>query len=144
MAIKVPDIDSKGGNNGGKKPSFLPAGFVEAELSLLNAEAKSQKLANKELSQRYWLRWLVVVLGLTVIASMFALLWHVIHQAFFGPILLVPRSFAVAMLVTPIISITTITVVFFVAAFRRFSDADMDNLNAATSVARNAQAVVGH
>jgi len=46
------------------------------------------------------------------------------------------------MFVAPIVSITTITVMLFIGAFRQFKDSDMDNQNL-VSVAQNGANMLG-
>ncbi|WPZ30776.1 hypothetical protein T8A63_07375 [Sulfitobacter sp. OXR-159] len=99
------------------------------EFELLEAERALRKLLTREAGQRYWLRWIAVGAGCLVIVGMASLLWHLAHIVFWGPFVLVGPAFSVAMLVTPILSITTITVALFVGAFRKFEDKDIDTMS---------------
>ena len=49
---------------------------------------------------------------------------HLVHHLFVGPFLAVPAAFAVVAVLAPMISLTTITIVLFVAAFRQFKEED--------------------
>lgn len=101
----------------------------DVEFELLEAERAIRKLLTREAGQRYWLRWIAVGAGCLVIFGMASLLWHLAHSVFWGPVVLVGPAYSVAMLVAPILSITTITVALFVGAFRKFDDKDIDTMS---------------
>lgn len=107
------------------------------ELRLLEAEAQLKEHGNREAGQRYWLKWFAVLLGAIVVVAMAALLTHLVHMVFWGPILLARSAFSVAMIVAPIASITTITVAIFVGAFRKFEDKDVKQLKDGLSTTAN-------
>lgn len=123
MQDKVPLIDSENVS----ESSGYSDRIAELELDKLTIEARNLKLGHSERNQRYRLRWLAVSLGLIVIFGMALFLGHVLHSIFWGPILLAPTSFSIVALAAPLISISTITIVFFIAAFRKFSNEDMDD-----------------
>ncbi|PYE22679.1 hypothetical protein C8J32_11036 [Rhizobium sp. PP-CC-3A-592] len=50
---------------------------------------------------------------------------HAAHHYFGGPLVLIP----IAMFRAPLVSVTTITVMLLIGAFRRFKDDDMDKIN---------------
>ena len=107
----------------------------ELEFELLEAEAALRRFNHREVRQRYIIKWLAVISGLIVIVGMSGILWHLVHNAFWGPFLFASPAFSVAMIVAPITSITAITVVLFIGAFRRFEDKDIETAGngAATS-----------
>lgn len=104
---------------------------VNFEYQILRDSAKSRALYNREGQQRYILKWTAAIMGGLLIVGMAALLWHMAHRLFYGPFLIVPASFAIVAIVAPIVSMTTIVTVLFVAAFRRFSANDEDSIGLA-------------
>lgn len=98
--------------------------LAAAEYELLEASAKARKQKNRENDQRFQLRWIAVVVGLIVMICMATILAHVVHHLFVGPFLAVPGAFAVVAILAPMVSLTTITIVVFVAAFRQFKEDD--------------------
>lgn len=108
-----------------------------AALGSLNAEAKYRELLISEIKQRIDVRHWVIVIALFVIAFMGWVLSHAAHHYFWGPVILMPASVAVVMFLAPVASITTITVMLLIGAFRRFKDDDMDKVNV-TSLAAEA------
>jgi hypothetical protein len=122
VSNRVPPID----------PAFEgseePERQEELEFELLEAEAELKKLANREIGQRFAIKWIAIATGLMVIIGMSALAMHFFHRAFGGLFLLVSPSFTIAMIVAPVASITAITVAIFIGAFRRFEDKDLEKL----------------
>lgn len=107
------------------------------ELELLDFERALRRLQNREASQRYWLRWISVGIGVLVVAGMAAMMWYLVQETGKDPSRILTPGFAVAMIVAPITSITAITVALFVGAFRRFEDKDMESIsNTALNAAR--------
>jgi len=127
MEVNVPKIDPALG--GSEDPKLRE----KLEFELLEAEAKLKRLANREIGQRFIIKWIAIVTGWLVILGMAALLVHFFHKAFWGSFLFVSPSFAVAMIVAPVASITAITVAIFVGAFRRFEDKDLERLGNSVS-----------
>jgi hypothetical protein len=115
-------------------PAVAPLGTAskvgrdELEYQVLELSKSVLTIQRAELSQRLILRWLAAVVGLLTIGGMAGMLAHVVHQSFWGPIMTVSPSFAVAMFVGPVLSITTITVALFVAAFRKFDEKDVETV----------------
>jgi hypothetical protein len=101
----------------------------QLEYELLELEAQVKRYQSKELLQRFWLRWLAVTLGIVVVILMAAIMKHQLHSVFVGPFLFANSAFSVVIVVGPILSITTITIVFFVAAFRKFDDGDVATMS---------------
>lgn len=96
------------------------------EFELLETDRALRNLLEREVGQRYWLRWIAVVTGVAVIAGMAYALAHLLHNTFIGPFHFASSAFSVAMIVAPIASITAITVALFVGAFRKFDDKDLE------------------
>lgn len=111
------------------------------EHELLERELVLFDIKRRAVSQRQTIKWIAIVAGVVVMLGMALVLWHLSHNAFWGPFLLVSPAFSVAMVVAPIASITAITVALFVGAFRRFEDRDMEamgnGLSSAASLLRN-------
>jgi len=104
--------------------SMEPGGadeFAKAELRLLTAEAKAAEKLNREGDQRYWLRWFVVALCVTIIIGMGALLIHVSHWLPNEPAMM---TAVILLHLAPIISMTTLAIALLIAAFRGFKDGD--------------------
>lgn len=97
---------------------------AELEFEMLQASANARSLANRDSVQRYALRWIAVITGLSCILFMALIVSHLVHYLFIGPFLTVPSSFAIVAIVAPLASITTVTIVIFVAAFRQFKSSD--------------------
>jgi len=79
-------------------------------------------------AQRRSLRKLVVWLALAVIFFMMVLIGLEIYLALFGGQDQVPGSVRIALFVSPIISISTITIFLLVGVFRGFREKDVENL----------------
>ncbi len=89
---------------------------VKIEYDLLEANAQLERARHRERGQRYWLRWIALIVGLIVIIGM---AW-VLRRA------VVLESSSDATIIAPIVSITTITVAIFLAAFREFKNKNLD------------------
>lgn len=105
---------------------------------MLDASARAKENLNREADQRYYLRWLAVVVGLFIICVMVFVLWHMTHQIFWGPFMFVSPGYAMTLIITPIVSMSTITITLFVAAFRGFRKED--EASAASVVAEGVRA----
>ncbi|MFC5586534.1 hypothetical protein ACFPOD_15575 [Nitratireductor kimnyeongensis] len=136
MPDDIPPIDPdlKAGNE------ERHARHEEVEFELLKTEAALRILSKREIGQRYIIKWVAVGAGVLVIFGMALALWHMMHNIFWGPFVFVTPALSVAMIVAPVISITTITVALFVGAFRKFDDKDLDTVgsgvNGVTSTMR--------
>ena len=108
------------------------------ELKLLGLEATLKGLANREIGQRYLIKWIAIGTGVGVILCMFGILVHMFHQFLWGPFIAASPALSVAMIVAPIVSITTITVAIFIGAFRKFEEKDLEALGNGTLGALNA------
>jgi len=98
------------------------------EFEQLEAEAAFKRMAHREVGQRFYIRWVAVVTGVVVTIGMAFVLWHSVHNIFIGPVTFVGPALSVAMIVTPIFSITSITVALFVGAFRKFEEKDLESI----------------
>ncbi len=100
------------------------------EAGALGVEAKHRSLIINEIKQRILVRYSSVAIAVGGILFMGVILSHAAHHYFVANhFILVPPLVVVAMFVAPIISITTITIMLLIGAFRRFKDDDMDNID---------------
>lgn len=108
---------------------------VPAEDAPIAAEADYRNLLIAEINQRMRVRTVAVRTALSVVVFMAVYagisLWQV---AFVDASRKLPwngldRTTALVLIVTPIISISTIIVMFLLGAFRRFKDDDMDKVD---------------
>lgn len=116
---------------------------LQRDLGRLSAEGKARELFVREISQRIWIRWVAICLAVAVMVFMGCVLWHAVHAYFWGPFVTVPQSVAIAMFLGPIVSITTITVMLAIGAFRKFRDDDVGPVGASTLAAEGAKSVLG-
>lgn len=124
MATKrVPPVDA--GPEGGSLPDQI-AVEQQTEITnrLLAAEAKAREYDNREVDQRYWLRWLAVVVALALIWGFWSILRHEAHYLLALRRAGAPAALLVAIIVAPIVSMTTIALALLVAAFRGYKDGD--------------------
>jgi hypothetical protein len=98
-----------------------PDGRSDHEYRLLEADAKARENLNREADQRYWLRWVAVVLVVLIIHGMGCLLAHVAHWLPKEPNTM---GAVIALHIAPIVSMTTLAIALLVAAFRGFKDGD--------------------
>ncbi|OLP57941.1 hypothetical protein BJF93_13980 [Xaviernesmea oryzae] len=123
---------------GGDAP-FLEARIAALEEKMdaaaLSAEALHRDLLISEVKQRIRVRYFTVGIAVTVIVFMAAAMMHAAHHYFWGAFVLIPPAVAIAMFVAPLVSITTVTIMLLIGAFRRFKDDDMDNINVASITA---------
>jgi len=124
-----PDLDPEGAPQNARRE--------ELEFELLEAEAKLKRLAHREIGQRYWLKWIASIAGVSVIVAMGGLVTHLVHHVFLGPFIFANAAFSVAMLVAPITSITAITVALFIGAFRKFEEKDLETIGYGVSGVSN-------
>ncbi len=126
---------------------YLEARVAALELKVdeaaLSAEAQHRNLLISEVRQRIRVRYFTVAVGVIVIIFMGAAMAHAAHHYFWGPMVLIPPPVAIAMFVAPLVSITTITIMLLVGAFRRFKDDDMDNINIASLAGEAAKSMIG-
>lgn len=126
---------------------FLEARVAGLELKIdaasLSSEAQHRDLLISEVRQRIRVRYFAVAIALGAVMFMAVAMAHAAHHYFWGPVVLIPPAVAIAMFVAPIVSITTITIMLLVGAFRRFKDDDMDNINVGSLAAEAAKSAIG-
>ena len=96
----------------------------------LSAEGEFRKLRDHEVLQRIGMRYAAIVIALAVIALMAFFAKHVLDRYFVGPVVLVPPAVAVALFVAPIVSVSAVTIMLLIGAFRRFKEDDIEQINA--------------
>ena len=98
--------------------------FSAMEFRLLDADARAKENVNREADQRYWLRWLAVVIVLLLIITMVLLLGHVAHSLPYFKVMGAPPAFYVVAFVSPVVSMSALGLSLLVAAFRGYKDED--------------------
>jgi|EndMetStandDraft_5_1072996.scaffolds.fasta_scaffold1138072_1 hypothetical protein len=109
----------------------------------LDAEAQHRRLLITEVRQRINVRNWVVAIAITVLIFMACVLAHAAHRYFLGPFVLIPPTLAIVMFIAPVVSITTITIMLLIGAFRRFKDDDMGKIDVASLTAEALKASQG-
>lgn len=126
---------------------FLEQRVADLELAInageLSLEAQHRDLLISEVKQRIRVRYFTVAVALCAMIFMGLAMATASHHYFLGPFIVVPPAVAIAMFVAPIVSITTITIMLLIGAYRRFKDDDMDNINVASLAAEAAKSAVG-
>ncbi len=110
---------------------------LEGDSARLSDESTHRGLLISEVRQRIRMRYTAFGLAVVTMVFMAVTVWHTVHSYFWGSLITVPQSVAIVMFLAPITSITAITIVVLIGAFRRFRDDDMDNVNV-TSLAGEA------
>ncbi|MBI1620325.1 hypothetical protein [Aquamicrobium zhengzhouense] len=105
----------------------------------LTQEGKARDLLIKEIEQRITNRQTAISIAVVVMIFMAMLLGHVTHSFYWGRLIVVPQSVAIAMFLAPVISITTLAVVLIVGAFRHFKDRDLSNVSLGSLAAEAAR-----
>ena len=104
------------------------------QVSLANQQ---RTLTIKELEQRIEQRQIALIPGVCVMVLMAVLAAHGMHKVLFEPRLLgvkigayltVPSAYAIALIIAPIVSITTIGIALLIGTFRGFKDKDTNDL----------------
>ncbi|MCJ8506561.1 hypothetical protein MUU53_01400 [Rhizobium lemnae] len=99
------------------------------EATSLDADAHQRILVIREIRQRILMRYMAVSIAILVIVGMSVMSYHVFKQLLVGPVVFVPGLVMVSLFVAPLLSISAITIMLMIGAFRRFKDEDMDNVN---------------
>ncbi|MBD8891799.1 hypothetical protein [Roseibium litorale] len=102
---------------------------AEREGGELSDNAVQRQLLILEIKQRIRMRYTVTVLAIIVILAMASFAMHSVHSYFVGPVVLIPASLAIALFFAPIVSITAVTIMLLMGAFRRFKDDDMERVD---------------
>jgi hypothetical protein len=105
---------------------------VEAETAAkgLSAEDEYNRLLHRETAQRIRMRYAAVTIATIVIIVMISFAYCVLDMYFVGPFVMVDPLIAVALFVAPIVSVSAVTIMLLVGAFRRFKDDDIEQVNA--------------
>lgn len=116
---------------------------LQTDVAKLSGEAKYRDLLIEEIQQRINMRYWVVLISIIVMLFMAGALTHAAHEYFWGSFLTIPQAVAIAMFLAPIISISTITIMLLIGAFRRFKDDDVDRVNIPSLAAEAAKSGMG-
>lgn len=98
------------------------------EAAELNADDTARDSYLDDRKQQRWIRWIAIGLGILVILGFSCLLYHLVHSVFLDGKVKLSESVLVAVFVTPIVSISTITIFLVVAVFRKFKSKDIENV----------------
>jgi hypothetical protein len=109
----------------------------------LSAEDRYNRLLQHEVLQRIAMRYAGIAIALIVIWIMVCFARYVLDLYFIGPVILVPPAVAVALFVAPIVSVSAVTIMLLLGAFRRFKDDDIEQVNA-QAVIESAKVVTGN
>lgn len=109
---EVPTVDS----DPAKVPELSPGGVSSVEdrlmLAELDKEVKGERYKEREFEQRHWLRYAAVGVILLVMVGM---AWFLCK---------VPQGSHVALYISPIVSISTLSITLMISAFRGWRDGD--------------------
>ena len=94
----------------------------------LDAELEIIQLQLKETNQRIRIKWGAIGLGLVVIVGMATAAWYFSHRLFGCGLCDRNAPIMVATIIVPLVSITAITITFFIAAFRQIKDGDVEKI----------------
>lgn len=95
---------------------------------LLTAEDKERDLRLQEIEQRMAIRrWTARLAALTVVMMCLLVGWTKYSYGLMW-LILAPKAYVIALIVAPILSVTTITVALLLGAFRRFKDDDPEQI----------------
>ncbi len=119
--------------------------FIEADRAAkaLSAEDEYNKLLRHEVLQRIIMRYAVMVIAVIVISIMVFFATYVLFQYVFFPIVYVAPTVTIALYVAPVVSISTVTIMLLIGAFRRFKDDDIEQVNS-QAVIEAAKAMTGN
>ncbi len=118
---------------------------VEADRAAkaLSAEDKYNRLLHHEVFQRICMRYAVICIAVIVIAIMVSFATYVVCNYVAFPISYVSPTVTIALYVAPLLSISAITIMLLIGAFRRFKDDDIEQVNA-QAVIEAAKAATGN
>lgn len=92
------------------------------DLQSLSADAEQRELLQREIKQRINIRRWVSFLAVIVLIFMGFVLWYATHRYLGYPNSQKTPAIIIALYIAPIASITTVTVMLLIGAFRRFKD----------------------
>lgn len=98
----------------------------ETAAELLDAEETLKHLLSRDVGQKYWIRWIAVIMATLALLGMAMLLAHLVHSVSADGVIALAPAFAVAIVVAPITSTTVITVALIIGAFGRFEKKHID------------------
>lgn len=98
----------------------------EIEIRILDAEARSMENGNRETDQRLWLRYVAVAVCIAIIIGMGCMLSHVVHKLMTLKTFGAQSAYIIAIYVTPILSMSGLSIALLVSAFRGFKEGDGD------------------
>ncbi|NKB84086.1 hypothetical protein [Brucella grignonensis] len=118
--------------------------FIEADRAAkaLSAEDEYNNLLKHEVLQRILMRYAVMLIAVIVIAIMVTFATYVLCHYVFFPIVYVAPTVTIALYVAPVVSISTVTIMLLIGAFRRFKDDDIEQVNS-QAVIESAKAIAG-
>ncbi|MCY3879278.1 MAG: hypothetical protein OXF74_08880 [Rhodobacteraceae bacterium] len=102
-----------------------PAAGNGQEANSLEFEANLRRLAERDLAQKFGMRWWAVLTGCTVSVFMAGVLVVVLCEMTMSGADSIDPALAIAAIVAPIVSITTVTVALYIGAFRKFEERDI-------------------
>ncbi len=108
-----------------KKVAELESALSERVLTL---EENERQMRLNEISQRISIRFWVVILAALTIVGMAAIIFWAKWTASLWSLMMIPKAYSIAVIISPILSITTVTVALLIGAFRRFKDDDPERV----------------
>lgn len=104
-----------------------PAEDPDAKRFGRSAEGQQIPLVERIENQRFWLRWIIVLVALVMLACLSWMEFVVVRNLLESGFSETDNLFMV-LAVSPIVAATTIIVFLVIGAFRSFKEADMGNL----------------
>jgi hypothetical protein len=114
------------------------------ELESLSAEGQQRQLLLREIEQRIGIRFWTSILAVVMLCLMAFVLWYATHRYLGYPASQKTPAIVIALYVAPIASMTTITVMLLVGAFRRFKEDEFGPVNLASIAGETAKAAAGN
>ncbi|WP_332716656.1 hypothetical protein [Pelagibacterium mangrovi] len=114
------------------------------EHQALSADAEQRLLLQNEIKQRIAIRRWVSRLAVVIVAFMGFVLWYATHKYLSYPLSQKTPAIIIALYVAPIASITTVTVMLLIGAFRRFKDDEFGPVNLSSIAGEVAKAAGGN
>lgn len=109
----------------------------------LSAEDRYNRLLEHEVFQRICMRYAVIFIAVVVIAIMVSFATYVLCNHVVFPIAYVSPTVTIALYAAPVLSVSAITIMLLIGAFRRFKDDDIEQVNA-QAVVESAKALYGN
>ncbi len=99
------------------------------DIKITTLQGQLRQLQTDEIKQRLRTKRIVGVFAGLAVILMFGLIGHGIHTIMWKHFILVPSIYAVALIVAPCLSITTIVVTLLIGAYRKFPDEDTSTIS---------------